>query len=442
MAMANPPPTESGMPSRPAPRFGDIARVCSGNFLEMYDFMVFAYYAPSIAHAFFPAKSEFAQLMLTLMTFGAGYLMRPLGAIVLGAYTDRMGRRAGLILTLLIMSIGTAVLAITPGYATIGLAAPLLVLAGRLLQGLSAGVELGGVSVYLAEIAPEGRRGFYVSWQSGSQQLAVAFAAGLGVALNRFMPPAAVDSWGWRIPFVVGCAIVPVLYLLRRSLKETDAFLERHKRPSTAELLKILAVAWPTILAGMLMVTMTTVTFYVCTAYTPTLARHELHLDAGSALLITLVTGVSNFIWLPIMGTLSDRVGRRPCMLAFTVLGLLTAYPLMLWVVGAPSFGRLLALDLWLSFVFAGFNGSMVAYLTEFVPAEARTAGFSLAYSLATALFGGFTPAICTALIHATNDKAMPGAWLAAAALMGLVGVLWAGALEGRRAQAPQAALG
>jgi MHS family citrate/tricarballylate:H+ symporter-like MFS transporter len=332
MAMANPPPTESGMPSRPAPRFGDIARVCSGNFLEMYDFMVFAYYAPSIAHAFFPAKNAFASLMLTLMTFGAGYLMRPLGAVVLGAYTDRMGRRAGLILTLLIMSIGTAVLAVTPGYATIGLAAPLLVLAGRLMQGLSAGVELGGVSVYLAEIAPEGRRGFYVSWQSGSQQLAVAFAAGLGVAMNRLLPPAAVDSWGWRIPFVIGCAIVPALFLLRRSLKETDAFLERRQRPDTAALLKTLAAAWPTVLAGMLMVTMTTVTFYVCTAYTPTLARHELHLDAGSALLITLMTGVSNFVWLPIMGTLSDRVGRRPCLLAFTVLGLLTAYPLMQWV--------------------------------------------------------------------------------------------------------------
>lgn len=430
------------MPSRPAPKFGDIARVCSGNFLEMYDFMVFAYYAPSIALAFFPAKSEFARLMLTLMTFGAGYLMRPLGAIVLGAYTDRMGRRAGLILTLLIMSIGTAVLALTPGYAAIGLAAPLLVLAGRLLQGLSAGVELGGVSVYLAEIAPEGRRGFYVSWQSASQQLAVAFAAGLGVALNRLMAPPAVDSWGWRIPFVIGCAIVPMLYLLRRSLKETDAFLERRHRPDTAELLKTLAAAWPTILAGMLMVTMTTVTFYVCTAYTPTLARHELHLDAGAALLITLMTGVSNFIWLPIMGTLSDRMGRRPCLLVFTVLGLLTAYPLMQWVVSAPSFGRLLAMDLWLSFVFAGFNGSMVVYLTEFVPAKVRTAGFSLSYSLATALFGGFTPAICTALIHATHDKAMPGAWLAAAALLGLIGVLWAGALEGRRASAPQPALG
>jgi MFS family permease len=433
---------KASMQSRPTPRFADIARVCSGNFLEMYDFMAFAYYASSIAHAFFPAKNAFASLMLTLMTFGAGYLMRPLGAIVLGAYTDRIGRKAGLILTLSIMSIGTAALAFTPGYATIGVAAPVLVLLGRLLQGLSAGVELGGVSVYLAEIAPEGRRGFFVSWQSASQQLAVAFAAGLGVALNLLMPAAKVDAWGWRIPFVIGCAIVPVLFLLRRSLKETDAFLQRRHRPTTAELLKTLAASWQTIVAGMLLVTMTTVTFYVCTAYTPTLGRIELHLGAVETLLITLLTGVSNFIWLPIMGALSDRVGRRPCLLVFTLLGLVTAYPAMLWVVGAPSFARLLMVDLWLSVIFAGFNGSMVVYLTEFVPASVRTSGFSLAYSLATALFGGFTPAICTALIHATHDKAIPGAWLALAALMGLVGMVWAGRLEGRRTPALAPAVG
>ena len=158
-----------------------VFRVTSGNFLEMYDFMVFGYYASAIAETFFPTQSPFASLMLTLMTFGAGFLMRPLGAIVLGAYIDHHGRRRGLLITLGLMALGTLTIACTPSYHSIGMAAPLLILAGRLLQGFSAGVELGGVSVYLSEIAPKDRKGFYVSWQSGSQQIAVIFAALLGV---------------------------------------------------------------------------------------------------------------------------------------------------------------------------------------------------------------------------------------------------------------------
>ncbi len=173
-----------------------VVRVSSGNFLEMYDFMVFGYYASAIGNAFFPGGNPFVSLMLSLMTFGAGFLMRPLGAIVLGVYTDRHGRRAGLILTLGLMSIGIISIACTPGYATIGLLAPLLVLTGRLLQGFSAGMELGGVSVYLAEIATPGHKGFYVSWQSASQQVAVMFAALLGVVLSSVLPPQKNDVVG------------------------------------------------------------------------------------------------------------------------------------------------------------------------------------------------------------------------------------------------------
>lgn len=419
-------------------RFKDILRVCSGNFLEMYDFMVFGYYAPSISHAFFPSHNHLTSLMLALMTFGAGFLMRPLGAVVLGAYTDRYGRRAGLLLTLAIMSVGTASLALTPGYDRIGMAAPLIVLAGRLLQGFSAGVELGSVSVYLAEIAPASRRGFYVSWQSASQQLAVIFAAALGVALNSALSPAQMEAWGWRAPLLIGCAIVPVLFLLRRSLKETDAFLKRPAPAKTGELLAALAASWPMVLAGMMMVTMTTVTFYLSTAYTPTLGREELHLNGVDVMMTALFTGLSNFLWLPVMGALSDRIGRRAGLIVFTLLGLLTTYPAMLWLVSAPSFARLLSVDLWLSFLFAGFNGSMVVYLAEIIPAKVRATGFSLAYSLATAIFGGFTPAICTALIHLTHDKAVPGAWASGAALTGLMGALIAGALTRRaREQEP-----
>src|SRR5579871_5561902 len=186
----------------------------------MYDFMVFGYYAKAIGRVFFPQNSEFASLMLSLATFGVGFLMRPIGALILGAYIDRHGRRKGLILTLGLMSFGTFSIALTPGYATIGILAPLLVVIGRLVQGFSAGVELGGVSVYLAEIATPGHKGFYVSWQSASQQCAVVFAALLGVILNQTLPAGAVESWGWRIPLFVGCGIIPLLFWIRQSLEE------------------------------------------------------------------------------------------------------------------------------------------------------------------------------------------------------------------------------
>src|SRR5215469_2351843 len=212
-------------------RIWSVVRVSSGNFLEMYDFMVFGYYASAIGTAFFPTGNRFLSLMLSLMTFGAGFLMRPLGAVVLGAYTDKHGRRAGLLLTLGLMSVGIFTIACTPGYAAIGLLAPLLVVTGRLLQGFSAGVELGGVSVYLSEIATPGHKGFYVAWQSGSQQIAVMFVALLGVILSSVTRPEEMASWGWRIPFLIGCLIIPFIFQIRRSLPETDEFLARRRRP-------------------------------------------------------------------------------------------------------------------------------------------------------------------------------------------------------------------
>jgi MFS family permease len=399
-----------------------VIRVSSGNFLEMYDFMVFGYYAAAIGKAFFPTGNSFLSLMLSLMTFGAGFLMRPLGAIVLGAYTDRHGRRAGLLLTLSLMSVGIVSIALTPGYAKIGLIAPLLVLCGRLLQGFSAGMELGGVSVYLSEIATPGHKGFYVSWQSGSQQVAVMFAALVGVLLSNGLSPQEMLSWGWRVPLFIGCAIIPFLFWLRRSLQETDEFIARKSRPSISQILGSLRVNWRIVLIGTMMVTTTTVSFYMITAYTPTFGSSVLHLAPMDSLVVTLCVGASNLFWLPIMGSLSDRVGRRPLLFACTILMLASAYPAMLWLVHDASFSRLLAVELWLSFIYGSYNGAMVVFLTEIMPIDVRTSGFALAYSLATAIFGGFTPAISTYLIHATHNPAVPGLWLSAAALLGLVG--------------------
>ncbi len=402
----------------------NVIRVSSGNFLEMYDFIVFGYYAAAIGRTFFPAHNPYASLMLSFMTFGAGFLMRPVGAVVLGAYIDRYGRRAGLLLTLGLMSVGTLTIALLPGYATLGLLAPLLILLSRLLQGFSAGVELGGVSVYLAEIATPGHKGFYVSWQSASQQVAVMVTALLGVVLGSLLSSAAMDLWGWRIPFLVGCLIIPILFVLRRSLAETEAFQARKHHPSVSQIVRTLVANWPIVFVGVMMVAMTTVSFYLITAYTPTFGESELHLTSVTSLIVTLCIGFSNFFWLPVMGAVSDRVGRKPLLILFTLLALLTAYPAMLWLTGGPSFTRFLLVLLWLSFIYASYNGAMVVALTEIMPVDVRTSGFSLAYSLATALLGGFTPAICTYLIHITGNRAMPGLWMSFAAVLGLIAAL------------------
>ena len=424
------PKTESGVWS--------VLRVAGGNFLEMYDFMVFGYFADAIGAAFFPLKDDVARLMLTFMTFGAGFLMRPLGAMVLGAYADRAGRKAGLMLTLTLMAIGIISLAITPTYAMIGIAAPLIVLAGRLLQGFSAGMELGGVSVYLSEIAPPGRKGFYVSWQSASQQVAVVTAAGVGLALAQTLGPEQMHAWGWRIPLLLGCLIAPLLLIMRRTMTETSAFEAQPHRPGLGEVGRALAAHWRIVGVGVMLVTMTTVSFYMITTYTPTFGTKVLHLSATTAFIVTLCVGLSNLIWLPVMGAVSDRIGRKPLLYACTGLMLTTAYPAMVWLTGAPSFGRMLAVELWLSFLYASYNGAMVVFLTEIIPMRLRATGFSLAYSLAAALFGGFSPAIATGLIRLTDNPAMPGAWLSAAALTGLAATLLAAKAEGGSDQTPQ----
>ena len=405
-------------------RIKTVIRVATGNFLEMYDFIVYSYYAKYIGQVFFPSFSEFASLMASFVTFGVGFLMRPVGALVLGAYIDRHGRRKGLILTLGLMAVGICTIAITPGFNQIGVLAPIIVVCGRLLQGLSAGVELGGVSVYLAEIATPGNRGFYCSWQSGSQQVAVMFTAIIGVGLTFALTTQQLAEWGWRIPMIIGCAIVPLIFWFRRSLEETKVFSRRKHHPKGREILRILASNWQLVLLGMMLSTMTTTAFYTITAYTPTYGHEALKLAVRDNLIVTLCVGLSNFIWLPIGGAISDRIGRRPLLILMPLLAILTAYPAMLWLVAAPSFSKLLLVLLWFSFFYGAYNGAMIPFLAEIMPPEVRTAGFSLAYSLATAIFGGFTPAVCIWLIEISGNRASPALWLSSAAAISLAAAL------------------
>jgi len=402
---------------------GTVFRVVSGNFLEMYDFMVYGFYASSIAKAMFPNDNEFISLMMSLATFGMGFLMRPLGAIVLGSYMDRHGRRAGLIITLALMSAGVLLIAVTPGYSTIGVLAPILVIFGRLLQGFSAGAESGGVSVYLSEIAPAGRRGFYVSWQSASQQAAVLLAAVLGVGLRFALTGEQMDAWGWRIPFLFGCSIIPVLFWIRRSVQESEVFTAQ-KRQSVGTIFRSLGTNWKIILWSTMLVTLTSIMFYLITAYTPTFGRAVLGLKPIDTFWVTICVALVTFTMIPVMAAVSDRVGRKPMLMGSSLVIALVAYPAMNWLVSAPSFASLMIVEVGFAFLYATYQASLVVTLTEIIPANVRGTGFSLAYSLSQAIFGGFTPAICTVLIHTTGNKAMPGAWLVIGALLALLATL------------------
>jgi MFS transporter, MHS family, citrate/tricarballylate:H+ symporter len=288
------------------------------------------------------------------------------------------------------------------------------------------------VSVYLAEIATPGTKGFVTSFQSASQQVAVFVGALIGYTLSQTMSPEIIGAWGWRIPFIIGCLIVPLIFVLRGSLVETPEFLARKVHPTTSEIYAAVLANFSTVLLGMMMVMLTTVSFYFITVYTPDFGK-TLQLSASTSLFVTALVAIANFFWLPIGGALSDRVGRLPVMLGAAVLLLVTAYPALAWVAAAPSFGKLLAVEMVLSLGYGLYNGAMVAALTEVVPPHVRASCFALAYSLAAALFGTSTPLLSKQIIQATGSSAAPAFWLmlAAAASIGAAWALY------RRADAP-----
>jgi MFS family permease len=263
--------------------------------------------------------------------------------------------------------------------------------------------------------------------------VAVVFAALLGVGLSAVVSPERMAQWGWRVPFFIGCLIVPLLFWLRRSLAETQAFLAQKRHPQISEILHSLVANWKIVAVGVLLSTMTTVCFYLITAYTPTYGREVLHLTSRESLIVTVCVGLSNFFWLPVGGIISDRIGRRPLLILITVAAITTSYPAMQWLVSDASMTRLLLVELWLSLFFGIYNGAMIPHLAEIMPPKIRTTGFSLAFSLATAIFGGFTPFVSTYLIHETGNRAMPALWLSFAAACGLLA-----AITGKRAVLPE----
>jgi MFS transporter, MHS family, proline/betaine transporter len=408
--------------SQIAPKPLQIAAAVIGNALEWYDFIVFGFFTVVIARLFFPSDSQYASLLLTTATFGVGFFMRPVGGILLGIYADRRGRKAALLMVISLMTVAIAMIAFAPTYAAIGVGAPLIMVAARLLQGFSAGGEFASATAFLTESAPAGRRGLYGSWQMVGQGLAVLLGAILGTLLTRSMTPEALDSWGWRIPFLFGLIIGPVGLYIRRNLDETSAFLQSNRSSASQQGSgSVLISHVKEMLACLGMVVSGTISFYVILIYIPTFARTQLHLPLDQAFLAQSIGLVCEVVLIPICGALSDFVGRKPIMITALVLDLLVTYPLFSWVSASPSFGALLTMQIILCSLFGVFNGPISTALAEQFPTRVRSTALAIAYNIAVMLFGGFAQFFVTWLIQATGTPIAPAYYLIFGAAVGLL---------------------
>ncbi|QBC32096.1 MFS transporter [Pandoraea sp. XY-2] len=397
-----------------------IVSASIGNALEWFDLVVYGFFAVTIAKLFFPTGNDTVSLLLTLGTFGVSFFMRPLGAIVIGAYADRAGRKAALTLSILMMMVGTLLIALMPTYATVGVLAPVGIVIARMVQGFSAGGEFGSATAFLAEHAPK-RRGFFSSWQVASQGLTTLLAAGFGALLTGNLSPEAMMSWGWRVPFFFGLLIGPVAYYIRRRLDETPEFLDIE--PTQSPLRDTFASQKERLLLAIGVVVMATVATYLV-LYMPTYAVKQLGLPSSAAFSAVLLTGVVQLIVAPIVGHWSDTHGRIKPMLTAAVALLVLVYPMFSLLDAHPTFGALMVFQIVLGLLMTTYFGALPALLTELFPVQVRTTGLSLGYNIAATVFGGFAPFIITWLIGATGNKLAPSFYLIFAALISITALL------------------
>ncbi|MDH2328184.1 MFS transporter [Cereibacter sp. SYSU M97828] len=392
----------------PVSRKALVAAV-TGNFLEFFDFTVYALFAVMIGRVFFPVESASGQLMLTLATFGVGFLTRPLGGLVIGAYADRNGRKAALTLTMLMMALGTGILGLTPSYDQIGLLAPALVVLARLLQGFSAGGEMGAATTYLVEAAPAGRRGLFGSWQYASQGLATFVACIMGFGLAYTLPEDAMNSWGWRVPFIFGMLIGPLGFYIRRHMHETTAEHERHES-SGAVLRTLFRDHWGLIVLGVLTIMGGTIANYIVGKYMTTYAMHTLGLPAQTAMLIGAISGAVVFGAALLGGWMSDRFGRRALMILPRVIFVLLTVPGFYAITTTASANVIFAMIAVLA-LFQAMSGAVgIIALPECFPRAVRTSGLSITYALGVTIFGGTAQLVVTWLLDVTGDP-MALAW-------------------------------
>jgi MHS family proline/betaine transporter-like MFS transporter len=390
-----------------------------GNALEWYDFLVYGFFASIIGKLFFPADDEWVSLLFAVGSFGVSFITRPVGAIVLGIYADRKGRKAALTLSILLMIVGTLAIAVMPSYRQIGLVAPVAILLARLVQGFAVGGEFGSATAFMVEYSTRGR-GYYASWQFASQGLAAILASGFGALLTASLTTADLESWGWRLPFVFGLLVGPVGFYIRRHLDETPEFVAEQKK-TTAGPQATFASQWTNLLLAVGVVAQSTVSVYVLQLYMPTYAVKQLHLPAAQSFAVVVLNGGLQFLLSPVMGALSDRIGRIRIMLTTSVLMMLLIYPMFAVLRTHPTIGALLVLQAVSGIFKAAYSGPMPALMSEIFPTRVRSTGLSLGYSLGVTVFGGFAPLIVTWLIHATGDTLAPSYYvLTAAAVSGL----------------------
>jgi MFS family permease len=408
-----------------------IAAVAVGNALQFYDFLTYAFFAAQIGRTFFPSHNPASSLLASLATFGAGFLTRPVGGLVIGMMGDRVGRKPAMLLSFALMGFSILGLALTPAYATIGVAAPLLVLGFRLIQGFALGGEVGPSTAYLIEAAPPRRRGLYVSFQYMTQDAAVLVAGLVGVALANLLSAPALDAWGWRLAFLIGAAIVPFGLILRGDLPETlEAAGARDEAPP------LLRPYFRVAILGLVMFASAMVVNYVLT-YMTTFAGETLHMRSTLAFGATVVLGISGVVFDPIGGWLSDRFGRKPVMIWPWLFLLAAGVPAFLVLAHFRNAASLFGAAAVLEIPLAISASSVLVAITESMPARIRSGAVSILYAVAVAVFGGTTQFAVTWFIQVTGSPLAPAWYLAAAATAGLVAILMFAETAPGRLKAP-----
>jgi MFS transporter, MHS family, proline/betaine transporter len=401
-----------------------IIVACSiGNALEWFDFAAYVMFATTIAKLYFPTGHELTSLLATFGTFAVGFLARPLGALVLGGYADRAGRKAALTATMLMMALGTSIIALTPTFAVIGLAAPILIVVARLVQGLSAGGEIGGAIAFLIEHAPREKRGFFAAWQQAGVAGSYILAGGSGYLITQILTTRQIEDWGWRLPFLLGLCIAPIGLYIRASLEETPVFArEQESIKESSPLNTFFRNQFRSLAIGVGIVVVWTACSYAA-YYMPTYAVHELGLNNSSAFLGLFILG-SVLMFVPLVGRWSDRLGRIPLMFTAAVGILVLAYPMFYLLTSHPNAGMLISVQLTIAVLLTLYTGPASAALAELFPTEVRSTGISLSYSISVTAFGGFAPMIFTALIGLTGDKLAIDYYLMGAAVISIA-ALW-----------------
>jgi MHS family proline/betaine transporter-like MFS transporter len=392
-----------------------LAAAVLGNLLEWYDFAVYGYLALTLAVLFFPKGDELTALLATFAAFGVGFVVRPLGAIVIGRLADARGRKAALTLTIFLMALGTVLIGLLPTYPSIGVAAPALLVLARLMQGFAAGGEWGGATAFIVEWAPERRRGLFGSFQQSSVAAGLLLGSGVTALLSTLLTSEQLEAWGWRIPFLLGGILAPVGVYMRRNIEETPAYSSARSEPAPPP-----THPAPAVLAARAFgfTVLWTTAYYILLAYLPTFMQKHLGLRRTEALWSNTLALLVLVVAAPVAGALSDRVGRKPLLLICCVGLALLSYPLFQLMLSQPTLATVAGVQVVFALLIAAFSGPGPAAIAEIFPTRVRATWMSTGYSLSVAIFGGFAPFVATWLIARTGSPSSPTWYLIGAALI------------------------